>query len=611
MADFDKIEISATLNIPDATSQIQSDLLKVQANLKPITISANINSDAIKQQTQQIQSQLNSVVSQFKNENIDFGANLDTTKIQKSGQTIQEVSDKVAILAQQMQILQARAENAGISLNQIQVDKFTNLLNNFKIPEATTELKELRNEYSLLNVEMSKQLPENAIENMATSAKNLEAQIGTIESKFSTISLGNSSNWSSQVQSVDANVQQLRANLDAFNNAQMGQDKVQAFNTLNSSVKETKTQVENLTKSQKALAGVDITSNKLEAYLNDNEKVAAKFPNEVNAIKASLQSLGNETDTTKLTTGLQNANKQFTDLRSEAQAAGAEGRTIFGQLGNDIGKFAQWTISATVLMSAINGVKNAISDVVDLNTKLTQTAEAMSTSVSNLGQLATSAQSIATSMGASVSDVLDIAHIYANEQTSLSETIEHTKSAVELMNISGLSSSESSDALQGVQQAFGITADKLEHVNDVMATLASNVKINYQTAIQDMSQAISTAGTAAHESGMSLEEYLAVTVKAAETTRQTGDTIATAEKTIFARVGQSKTAISELGTTSEDISNAAKALKSTANVDVMDKQTGKMRDMQDILSDLSKKWDGLSRANQNYVAYAASGKMYA
>ena len=49
MADFDKIEVSATLNIPDATSQIQADLQKVQANLKPINLDVKVNSNNINQ----------------------------------------------------------------------------------------------------------------------------------------------------------------------------------------------------------------------------------------------------------------------------------------------------------------------------------------------------------------------------------------------------------------------------------------------------------------------------------------------------------------------------------------------------------------------------------
>ena len=413
--------------------------------------------------------------------------------------------------------------------------------------------------------------------NMSSTVQNIQAQLKDIESQLKPINLD------------------VKINSDNINAVQQQTTKV------TSSTKDLSTQFDIL--QSRAIGAYG----SFQKYIQQNSKAAQEFSSNVKDIGDLYSTLQNETDFSKAKTEYQQLTSSVSEFKGEVRTAGLEGKTFGETFENALSKFGGWITVGTVFMSAVNEVKQGISDVIDLNTKLSQTAEAMGMSVSNLGQLATSAQSIATSMGANVSDVLDIAHIYANEQTSLTETIEHTKSAVELMNISGLSSSASSDALQGVQQAFGITADKLEHVNDVMATLASNVKINYQTAIQDMSQAISTSGTAAHESGMSLEEYLAVTIKAAETTRQTGDTIATAEKTIFARVGQSKTAISELGTTSDDISKAATALKSTANVDVMDQQTGKMRDMQDILSDLSKKWDGLSRANQNYVAYAASG----
>ena len=57
MADFDKIEVSATLNIPDATSQIQADLKTIESQLKPINLDVKINSNNINQ----VQSQTSKV----------------------------------------------------------------------------------------------------------------------------------------------------------------------------------------------------------------------------------------------------------------------------------------------------------------------------------------------------------------------------------------------------------------------------------------------------------------------------------------------------------------------------------------------------------------------
>ena len=68
MADFDKIEISATLNIPDATAQIQADLLKVQSQLKPINLDVKINNDninSVQQQTAKVTASTKDLSSQL------------------------------------------------------------------------------------------------------------------------------------------------------------------------------------------------------------------------------------------------------------------------------------------------------------------------------------------------------------------------------------------------------------------------------------------------------------------------------------------------------------------------------------------------------------------
>jgi len=77
---------------------------------------------------------------------------------------------------------------------------------------------------------------------------------------------------------------------------------------------------------------------------------------------------------------------------------------------------------------------------------------------------------------------------------------------------------------------------------------------------------------------------------------------------VMARVGQIKSPDVEV--TGEDMSNAAKALKSV-KVDVIDAQTHQLRNMNDILSDLSEKWDGLTENEKAYVSFAAAGRMCA
>ena len=51
----------------------------------------------------------------------------------------------------------------------------------------------------------------------------------------------------------------------------------------------------------------------------------------------------------------------------------------------------------------------------------------------------------------------------------------------------------------------------------------------------------------------------------------------------------------------------AKALKEIANIDVFDKQTGQVKDMNDILGELGNKYKDLSKNQQLAIAEAIGG----
>ncbi|CAB1252279.1 protein of unknown function [Ruminococcaceae bacterium BL-6] len=475
MADFDQVQVAATLNIPASTGQIQKDLQTIEKNLRPIKISAQLNTENIKSQTAQVQQQLNQAIK-IAPEKVDLGANLDLSSLTKSGTTIKELSDKVALLAQQMQILQARAENAGVTLNQIQVGKFTDLLNNFKIPEATTYLKELRNEYSLLNVEMSKDLPQTAIENMNQRVQKLSGTIDQITAKFSQVHLANQPGFSTQVNQVSANITQLKTNLDAFNSAKVGSDKVAAFNELNKSVAEAKVQVNDLFKAQKDLDKLSATSKRFEAFLNDNVKVAKQFPDAVAKIRSELQGLNSETDTTKLNSGLQNVRGQISALEASAKSAGATGHTIFGELGNDIKKMFTWTVGGTLIFGTVNQIKQLYTSVNALDDQMVELRKVTDETEATYNEFYHAANDIAKSLGAQTESVISATAAWAQMGYNIKDASDLAEDSEIFKNISeNMDVTEATNTLVSTMKAFKIdSSDALDgiisKVNEVNIT---------------------------------------------------------------------------------------------------------------------------------------------
>jgi hypothetical protein len=401
---------------------------------------------------------------------------------------IQKTSNKIEELTADYNKFQAQLSknNKGISLdslNQENVSGLQGALNSNNIQQTTHFLRLLKTEYSELNEAMDKPFSSNALEKFESRAQKLSQDIEIIKSKFSNINLGGMSGFSGKVSQVSQNVSQLKTNLDNFNKAQVGQEKVQAFNTLNSSVKETKKQVNDLFKAQQALANVDITSNKFESYLKENSRVADKFSTKVNAIRTSLKSLGNETDTTKLTTGLQNVNKQFSNLKTSAEKAGIEGRTALQEIGHDLKKMFYWTVGGTAIFGTINEIKQMISNVSDLNKAMTNIQMASGASSDEVGKMMNTYAQMGQTLGATTTEVATSADSFLRQGKSVKDTNDLIKDSMVLSKIGEVDSAAATDYLTSAMKGYNVaTKDAISIVDKLSAV--------------DMQSAISAGGLA-------------------------------------------------------------------------------------------------------------------
>ena len=58
------------------------------------------------------------------------------------------------------------------------------------------------------------------------------------------------------------------------------------------------------------------------------------------------------------------------------------------------------------------------------------------------------------------------------------------------------------------------------------------------------------------------------------------------------------------------MNKSAKALKEIAGIEVWNKQTGEIKDMYEVMDELSGKWDSLSEVQQNALGTTIAGKIF-
>lgn len=289
--------------------------------------------------------------------------------------------------------------------------------------------------------------------------------------------------------------------------------------------------------------------------------------------------------------GLNNMNNSLQQIQNNANNVSASLKGI-----------ATTKLKVDALNFLKNQTENAVRSVTDLNKAMTLVNMTMSNmSGSSLYSLKQQSLSMAKDLSAATKTVTDAVTIYANENESVSSMLNKAQPTVLLSAASGMSSSSSADAIQGILNQFNLSEDQAMHVADTVEKLSSEIALDFSKGCDTISQSIATSGSVVNEAGMSFEKYAALVSTTAEKTRQSGSVIGNAFKTIFSRISRSKDGL----TTDAEMSDAEAALKSVG-VSVRGAD-GDLRDISDTLDNLNEVWGTLNHSQRSYVAEMAAG----
>ena len=323
-------------------------------------------------------------------------------------------------------------------------------------------------------------------------------------------------------------------------------------------------------------------------------KVKVTADMDTSPLEAKLMALQNRKITIQANAngnGLNNMNNSLQQIQNNANNVSASLKGI-----------ATTKLKVDALNFLKNQTENAVRSVTDLNKAMTLVNMTMSNmSGSSLYSLKQQSLSMAKDLSAATKTVTDAVTIYANENESVSSMLNKAQPTVLLSAASGMSSSSSADAIQGILNQFNLSEDQAMHVADTVEKLSSEIALDFSKGCDTISQSIATSGSVVNEAGMSFEKYVALVSTTAEKTRVSSSQIGNAFKTIFSRISRSKDGL----TTDAEMSDAEAALKSVG-VSVRGAD-GDLRDISDTLDNLNEVWGTLNHSQRSYVAEMAAG----
>ena len=280
-------------------------------------------------------------------------------------------------------------------------------------------------------------------------------------------------------------------------------------------------------------------------------------------------------------------------------------------------------MSAFAVINSLNSlIRDSISYTKELDEAYTDVAVSMDITREKFDDWTKEARQIAQSNGLMTTSLMEMVKIYATAGEEIEDIQDKLAGTAMIQNITQWDAEQTTSAVNSVVSQYrllekeingttGNVANAIEYMGDALVGISNELKVDNVAGIQEMINAIDTAGGIMEQSGASMEWYMAVAGTLKETMNATGDEVGNAFKMISARVFAQAQAMEELGESTENIEiEARKAEEALNSVNISVREASdpsQLRDLEEIMDELYGKWGKLSEATKQYVAEGVAG----
>lgn len=325
-------------------------------------------------------------------------------------------------------------------------------------------------------------------------------------------------------------------------------------------------------------------------------------------------------DLNKFSTSLQKSGKTLKSIRQELSAMGTAGNNAFLSLAQSImnaeaplkrtstlltkfkdnlAKTAGWQISSSVIHGFMGAIQSAYGYAQKLNSSLNDIRIVTGQTSEQMAKFAEQANRAAQKLSTTTTKYAEASLIFYQQGLDDKSVEDRVKTVIKMSQVTGDSASDVSSYMTAIWNNFDNGTASLEHYADVIAALGAATA----SSSEEIAAGLEKFAAIADTTGLSYDYATAALATLVSNTRQSAEVVGNGLRTIFSRLQSLK-----LGETLEDgvdLTKYSQALK-TVGVDVLD-LNGNLRNADDILSDLAKKWQQLSKAQQIALAQTVGG----
>lgn len=271
-------------------------------------------------------------------------------------------------------------------------------------------------------------------------------------------------------------------------------------------------------------------SNKTLTWLNNNTKAAKDYGEALEQVASKQRSATSASE-------LQQYNKEFKNIVSQAQLAGKTGKSFVDDFGRAFGQIFQFAGAYGIIQNVIFDVPRqmwqAVRDVDDAMTNLQ-----MATGVSNeqAKELMSTYAQLGDQLKATSTDVAASATEWLKQGQSIEDSNTLAEYSIILSKIGDLSSEDATKTITAAMKSYDLG------VEDVMGFVdqISSIDLVSATDVGGLATAFNEVAANARQAGVSTQELLSYAAAIGETTQEGMASVGTSLNAIFSRMGNIK-----------------------------------------------------------------------
>lgn len=426
---------------------------------------------------------------------------------------------------------------------------------------------------------------------------------------------------SSTYRQIIEDLQKAEQELQKFQNAQGNVQSAEAINNLSKSLSEVESKLKG---AEAALQKFESTNSAPDfaALRTELEKLGidmSNLPQDANGARQAIAKLTSD-ELTKVRTQIGNV-ISATDKGAGSfdNYASSVNRTkdVVRQLTNQERELQQFQSRVEYFFGFNNSVqllkravRDAIDTVKDLDAAMTETAVVTDFSVGDMWKQLPKYTDEANKLGATVKGAYETLTLFYQQGLNQNQAWDLGIETMKMARIAGLDYINATNLMTSALRGFNMELNQVssQRVNDVYSELAAITASD----VKELGVAMSKTASLAHSANMEFETTAALLAQGVEATREAPETIGTSLKTVIARFTEVKELFTKdqlMGTDSEgqviNINKIDTALQ-TVGIDLKKFLLGE-EGLDDVLLQLSSRWNTLDLATQRYIATQAAG----